>query len=160
VKLKPREQESILAAANIVSMARTAVEHDYRGDVIDAHAPEAPTRLAKQLNQLFRGAVAVGIPRDDALRLVIRCARDSMPPIRLAIVKDLAAHPHSTPTDVQRRLGKPRATIDRQLQALHTLEVVTLDEVDVPTGPFGGKPQTLWYYTLSDDIDPSVLDPP
>ena len=114
----------LLAAADLVTLARTGVEYDYRGDVIDAHAPEMPTRFAKQLTQIIRGAVAIGMDRDDALRLAIRCARDSMPPLRLAIIDDLAAHPYSTPTDVRKRLGKPRATVDRQLQALHMLDVV------------------------------------
>jgi hypothetical protein len=36
--------ERILVAANLVTLVRTAVEFDYRGDVVDAHAPEAPTR--------------------------------------------------------------------------------------------------------------------
>jgi hypothetical protein len=151
------EQQAILAAANPVSLARTAVEFDYRGDVIDAHAPEAPTRLAKQLTQLFRGAVAIGIDRAAALRLAVRCARDSMPPIRLQIIQDLAASPHSTPTEVRKRIGKPRATVDRQLQALHTLGVVWLDEVEVE-GAFG-KVQTHSHYSLTDDIDPGALDP-
>ena len=81
------------SAANVVTLARTGVDYDYRGDVIDAHAPEMPTRFAKQLTQLLRGALAIGLPRATALRLAIRCARDSMPPLRLAIVDDIAAHP-------------------------------------------------------------------
>ena len=87
------ETDMLLAAADLVTLARTGVEYDYRGDVIDAHAPEMPTRFAKQLTQIVRGAVAIGMDRADALRLAIRCARDSMPPLRLAIIDDLAAHP-------------------------------------------------------------------
>ena len=93
----------LLAAADLVTLARTGVEYDYRGDVIDAHAPEMPTRFAKQLAQIVRGAVAIGMDRGDALRLAIRCARDSMPPLRLAIIDDLAAHPHSSTQEVRRR---------------------------------------------------------
>ena len=78
------ETERLLAAADLVTLARTGVEYDYRGDVIDAHAPEMPTRFAKQLTQIVRGAVAIGMDRADALRLAMRCARDSMPPLRLA----------------------------------------------------------------------------
>ena len=94
----------LLAAANLVTLARTGVEFDYRGNVIDAHAPEMPTRFAKQLAQIVRGGVAVGMDRAEAMRLAIRCARDSMPPLRLKIVDDLAAEPHSTSTDVRRRI--------------------------------------------------------
>ena len=125
------ETDELLAAADLVTLARTGVEYDYRGDVIDAHAPEMTTRFAKQLTQIVRGAVAIGMDRADALRLAIRCARDSMPPLRLAIIDDLATHPDSTPTEVRKRLEKPRATVDRQLQALHILGVVDLREEGV-----------------------------
>ena len=86
-------RRSCSEAADLVTLARTGVEYDYRGDVIDAHAPEMPTRFAKQLTQIVRGAVAIGMNRGNALRLAIRCARDSMPPLRLAIIDDLSAHP-------------------------------------------------------------------
>jgi hypothetical protein len=35
------------AAADLVALARNGVEFDYRCGVIDAHAPEMPTRFAK-----------------------------------------------------------------------------------------------------------------
>jgi hypothetical protein len=84
--LTDMEIDLILAAADLVTLARTGVEYDYRGDVIDAHAPEMPTRFAKELTQIIRGAVAIGMDRRQALRLAIRCARDSMPPLRLAVI--------------------------------------------------------------------------
>lgn len=146
----------LLAAADLVTLARTAVDYDYRGDVIDAHAPEMPTRFAKQLTQAVRGGVAIGMGRADALRLAIRCARDSMPPLRLAIIDDLAANPDSATADVRKRLGKPRATVDRQLQALHMLGVLDCDEQE---GEWAGRNTTRWYYRLSDGIEPTALDP-
>ena len=75
-----RTKMQILNAANIVTLARTAVERDYRGDVINAHAPEMPTRFAKQLAQMVRGGVAIDIPRERALQLAIRCARTQFHP--------------------------------------------------------------------------------
>ena len=149
------ENAVLLAAADLVTLARTGVEYDYRGDVIDAHAPEMPTRFAKQLVQIVRGAVAVGMKRPAALRLAIRCARDSMPPLRLAIIDDLAAHPHSSTGEVRRRLDKPRKTVDRQLQALHILGVLTVDEQEYYTDG-----RTRWFYTLANEIDPSTLSVP
>src|SRR5262249_10517589 len=151
-ELTEAERDAILNAADLVTLARTAVDTDYRGDVIDAHAPEMPTRFARQLTQLFRGAVVIGLDRTDAIRLVIRCPRASMPPLRLAIIDDLADHPDSTPTRVRKRLGKPRATVDRALQALHILGVAVLDEEEK-------EHRTHWYYSLGDDIDPDVLKP-
>ena len=149
------EQAVLLAAADLVTLARTAVEYDYRGDVIDAHAPEMPTRFAKQLTQIVRGAVSVGMDRGEALRLAIRCARDSMPPLRLAIIDDLAAHPHSSTGEIRRRVDKPRNTVDRQLQALHMLGVLAVDEVEY--GSQDGR--SRWFYSLAAGIDPTTLDP-
>ena len=55
LRLTEDEIEQLLKAADIVTMARTAVERDYQGEIIDAHAPEMPTRFAKQLAQIVRG---------------------------------------------------------------------------------------------------------
>ncbi len=149
------EADALLAAADVVTLARTGVEYDYRGDVIDAHAPEMPTRFAKQLTQVVRGGIAIGLQRDDALRLAIRCARDSMPPMRLAILDDVATFPDSSTADVRKRLGKPRATVDRQLQALHMLGVLAVAEEQTE---WAGKPATRWTYCLAEGIDPHALN--
>jgi hypothetical protein len=79
-----------------------------------------------------------------------------MPPLRLAILMDVARHPGSLTRDVRQRLAKPRATVDRQLQSLHMLGVLACDEEDSDSF---GKPVTLWRYRLADGIDPDVLDP-
>jgi hypothetical protein len=150
--LTEQEIDQLLAAADLVTLARTGVDFDYRGDVIDSHAPEMPTRFAKQLAQIVRGGVAIGLGRRRAVQLAIRCARDSMPPLRLAIIEDIAEHPNSTASDVRRRLNKPRSTIDRQMQALHMLGVLDVDE-----GEYGNK--TRWWYSLADGINPAALRP-
>lgn len=152
IELSQEETDTLLAAADLVTLARTGVEFDYRGDVIDAHAPEMPTRFAKQLAQVVRGGVAVGMSRDAAMRLAIRCARDSMPPLRLAIIDYLAVHAGSPTTEVRKGIGKPRTTVDRQLQALHMLGAVVCVEEEVVL-----KDKTIWRYSLSDDIDPTTL---
>lgn len=156
ITVTDEETNILLAAADLVTLARTGVEYDYRGDVIDAHAPEMPTRFAKQLAQVVRGGVAIGMDRDAALKLAIRCARDSMPPLRLAIIDDIAGNPDSSTADIRKRLGKPRATVDRQLQALHMLDVLACDEQEVN---WAGKDTTRWYYRLNEGIEPNALDP-
>lgn len=85
------------------------------------------------------------------MRLAIRCARDSMPPLRLAIIDHLATHPFTSTTDVRRGIDKPRTTVDRQLQALHMLEVATCSEVD-------GR--TTWLYSLAGWVDPDAITVP
>ena len=92
-QLSDAEVDQLVKAADVVTMARTAVERDYQGEVIDAHAPEMPTRFAKQLAQMIRGAVAIGMTPAAAMRLAIRCARDSIPPLRREILLDVAADP-------------------------------------------------------------------
>jgi hypothetical protein len=146
------EREVLLAAADVVTLCRTGVDYDYRGAVIDAHAPEMPTRFAKQLVQVLRGACAVGLSRPDALRLALRCARDSMPPLRLAILEDVAANPHSRTKDIRYRLNKPYTTVDRQLQALHMLGVLDCDELEDV-----GKQRSVWYYDVAETINFEAL---
>ncbi len=46
--LTAEDLDTLFALADVITFARTAVETDNRGDVIDAHEPEAPTRFAKQ----------------------------------------------------------------------------------------------------------------
>ena len=147
------ETNRLLAAADLVTLARTGVDHDYRGDVIDAHAPEMPTRFAKQLAQLMRGGIALGMDRTAALNLALRAAGDSMPPLRLAIIRDVAAHPNARTSDVRKRLGKPRATVDRQLQALNMLGVLDVTEEEDAQG------RSVWRYSPADGTDLSALDP-
>lgn len=149
VEPNDEEAEAILAAADLVTRARTHVQTDYRGEVVGAHAPEAPTRFAKQIGQVWRGAVAIGHKRERALRLALRCARDSVPPMRLAVLEDVAAHPGSLTRDVVKRLQKPRTTVDRQLQALHQLELLEVD--DTANG--------LWVYRLAPDVDMAAILP-
>jgi len=150
--LTTEESELILALADIVTLGRTGVEHDYRGDVIDAHAPEMPTRFAKQLTQLLRGGLALGMDREHLLRIVARCAADSMPPLRLAALVDLLDHPHSTTAAVRKSIDKPRATVDRTLQALHMLGLLACDEEEGSTG------RTVWRYSLGAEVDSVALD--
>ena len=155
VELTEDEIKKLLDVADIVTMARTAVEHDYRGDVIDAHAPEMPTRFAKQLTQIIRGGVAIGMSRKRAMALAIRCARDSVPPLRLNILLDIAAHPGSRPGDVRRRISKPWTTVKRELEALHMLGLVQCDEENVITQSLQEK--TVWHYSLAERFDRTTL---
>ena len=153
------ETAHILAAADVVTQARTAVDMDYRGNVVDSHAPEAPTRFAKQLAQVFRGAVAIGLDREGALALAIRVARDSMPPLRLEILEDVATHKRTPLREVIKRVDKPRSTVDRQLQSLHLLNLLTVDEETTIT-PFTQRETTTWLYSLAEGVDISSLTIP
>jgi hypothetical protein len=154
--LDKAQRTRLIKAADIVTAARTGVERDYRGDVIDAHALEMPTRLAKQLGQLVRGAVAIGLPADRAMQLAIRCARDSIPPLRCQILLDIAANPKAEPHEVHRRIGRPRHTVRRELEALHMLRLLQCEETD-ETNDKGKYVRTIYEYSLGKDFDRATL---
>jgi hypothetical protein len=124
--LGAKAEAKLVAAANLTTWARSAVEFDrYRGEVVDVNDPEGPARFAKQLGQLVRGAYLIGLPGADAMRLAIRCARDSIPPLRLAVLEDVAKNQDSTIAEVTRRIEKPRSTVARQLASLDALDLLT-----------------------------------
>jgi hypothetical protein len=159
IELTEAEIERLLKVADVVTLARTAVERDFKGDVIDAHAPEMPTRFGKQLAQVIRGGVAIGMTREDAMRLALRCARDSIPPLRLLILLDLANHPEAQVHELRERLDKPWNTLRRELDALHTLGLVTCcEEMVGDDGEEDGKPaKRKWTYSLSERVNRAVL---
>jgi len=148
-QLTDDDEDKIVRAADLITLARTAVEQDYRGNIIDAHAPEMPTRFAKQLTMILRGAIAIGMDHDAAMRLALRCAQDSMPQLRLAVLHDLAKHPDSPVIEIRRRLQKPRMTIDRTLEALQVLGLLTCREEERERG---GKEVHVRFYRLADTI--------
>jgi len=153
-QLSWRQLRRLVKVANVVTLVRTGVERDYRGEVVFAHDPEMPTRFAKQLAQLVRGAVAIGKTSTEAMQLAERCARDSLVPLRRDILLDLIKHPKSRPRDVHRRVGQPRSTVRRELDALHALEVLVCDEQDKL---FGWRIVTEQSYSVSPKFDHTTL---
>ena len=144
------EMFAVLDLADVVTRARTAVERDYAGNVVCAHAPEMPTRFAKQLAQLARGGMALGMDRVDALALAVRCAGDSLPPLRLSILGDVATHPMTRTYEVGKRLQIPRKTADRVLQELHLLGLLSIEEE--PRGE-----SVRWLYSLDESVSARVV---
>lgn len=141
------DTEELLAAADLVTWARTATERDHQGNIVDAHALEAPTRFAKGIGQIMRGALAIGVARERALQLALRVAADSMPPLRLAVLADVANNPSSRTSDVRSRMQKPRTTIDRVLQELHILGL--LEQTKHDDG---------WHYDLAADVEAEAVN--
>jgi hypothetical protein len=95
--------------------------------------------------------------RAEAMALVIRCARDSMPPLRLCILEDVAANPGSRIIDVRRRLQRPRATTDRALQALHVLGLLVCNEEEEQRDD---GPRYIRHYSLSQGVSLRALSVP
>ena len=161
--LSEAEVSQLSNAADIVTMARSAVERDYRGNILFAHDPEMPTRFAKQLVQLLRGAVAIGMTPAQGMRLALRCARDSIPPMRREILIDVGQHPGSLAAEVRKRISQPRSTVRRELECLHMLGLLCCDESEEQDA--SGKTYTIQRYRLADSFDAATLramgdDPP
>jgi len=152
-QLTDNEIDRLIAVSDIVTYARTAVEHDYRGDVVNAHAPEMPTRFSKQLAQMVRGSLALGMNREAAMLLALRCARDSMPQLRLEILIEIATNPRSRVVDVSRNISKPYRTVRRELEALHILKLLRCDEEQSGVD----EDKTVWRYSLAEDFDRATL---
>jgi hypothetical protein len=148
------EKEWLTKLANVVTWARSGVERDYKGVVINAHAPEMPTRFAKQLAQVARGALSLGIPTDGAMRLATRCARNSLEPLRRDLLLDIAANPDSNPDEVHKRVVRPLTTVKNNLVALHTLRLLTCDERQEWRG---NRTFVVSYYSLAPELDRAVL---
>ena len=156
VTLSESENEQLQKAAEIVTMARTAVERSSQGHIIDAHAPEMPTRFAKQLTQVVRGGVAIGLERAAALRLAIRCARDSIPPLRRHILLDVAANPMARVNETCERICKPWTTVRREMEALTTLGVLTCT-VETDDDDQEGNTKRKYIHDLAEGFDRKTL---
>jgi hypothetical protein len=153
--LNEKETERLLKAADVVTLARTGVERDYQGNVIDAHMPEMPTRFAKQLAQVVVGGISIGMTREAAVTLALRIAHDSIPPLRLSIMIDVAINPKSRPGDTRHRLSKPWRTTQREMEGLHMLGILRCDEEKHETK--AGDTKTSWLYSLAENFDRRTL---
>ena len=163
-RLSEKETEKLVNAADIVTLARTGVEYDHKGDVASAHAPEMPTRFAKQLSQIIRGGVAIGLSRQQGMQLAIRCARDSIPPLRLEIMLDVANNPDSKAGEIHKRVKKPFRTVKRAIDTLVMLGVLVIEvktKTTYVTNPDGiSEPRTSTYevYNINPNFDADTLD--
>lgn len=148
--LTEAEMTSLIGMADLVTRARTPVERDYQGNPAWAHALEMPTRFAKQLVQIVRGGLVLGLDAETSMGVAARCCHDSMPPLRRTVLADVAAHLDSFTPDVVERVQVPKTTVDRTLQELQLLGLLEVDHV-----PWG---QTVrWRYSLAAGIDPADL---
>jgi hypothetical protein len=148
--------EPILEAADLVTLARTAVDRDYKGEVIGGNAPEAPTRFAKMLLQLVRGHLALGGTEAEALNVALRVAHDSVPPRRLELLTAVEQNPGRTYTALARLAGLPRSTVRREMDALHILGLVCIDTEEWANRH--GEEGQKWLYTLAAGHSVTVLD--
>jgi hypothetical protein len=114
------ETDRLVTLAALVVRCRSAVERDgYQRDIELVPEPEAPTRLVVVLSQLLAGLDAIGVPRTDAWHVVTKAGLDSVPALRLAVLRELHAQPFAVETGaVGEALGYPTTTARRALEDL------------------------------------------
>ena len=118
-----------------------------------------PTRYSKQLCQIIRGGVAIGLPRQQGMQLALRCARDSIPPLRWEILRDVSTSRNTKAGDIRKRIKKPWRSVKRQIDALTMLGALVLDhETETTTLPDGSEKKTVTeVYDLNPDFDRQTL---
>jgi predicted transcriptional regulator len=111
-----------------------------------------PTRFAKQLVQIARGGLLLGLGRETAMRVAARCCHDTMPPLRRVVLADVAANPDPFTPDVADRVQMPKTTVDRTLQELQLLGLLVVYHV-----AYGEHSRIRWSYALAPGIDRADL---
>ncbi len=90
------------------------------------------------------------------MRLAIRCAKDSIPPLRVEILLDIALHPGVQLREIRTNVGKPRNTVRRELEALTMLGLLSCEEKEDGTDN-DGKKKYKWLYSIAEGFDIETL---
>jgi hypothetical protein len=110
--LSPDVMEEIVAVSRYATQGRTGVERDgYSREIVVLPELEVPTRFAKAVAALASALMAMGYTERDALEVVARVGRDSMPQVRVLVLEQLiGAEPVSTP-DLANETDLPVSTL-------------------------------------------------
>ena len=112
------EENLLIDLATFIVRARSAVERDgYSRDIELVPGPEAPTRLVIMLDRLLAGLDAIGCERELAIRHVQKVAYDSIPALRLAVLRALQEGEQDT-NQVSETVRHPTQTSRRALEDL------------------------------------------
>ncbi len=106
----------LVALAALASRARSPVERDYQGEISLVGDAEAPTRIIKQLGQLWKACGMLGLDEDASWAVVRRAGLDSVPKLRRAVIDCLGGEGDVLPTTgVARAVRHPARTTLRTL---------------------------------------------
>jgi hypothetical protein len=121
-------RDPLVCLAQLVARARSAVQHNaHSGDIELVLEAEAPTRLVKALGRLYAACGSIGLDVGLAWRVVCRVGLDSIPTLRLAVLRQLAATPDwCTTSDVRTAVPYPTSTLRRCLADLAAHSLVEL----------------------------------
>jgi hypothetical protein len=130
-------RDAFIATANLSSLARSPVTHDWKGQIEHIGDREAPTRMVKVIMQIWRACGMIGMTLPQAWEVIWRLSIGSIPKLRrrsLEILLQEAARPSQQArgsyeeldrpagngwlmtSEVANRLGHPVQTVLRSLQ--------------------------------------------
>jgi hypothetical protein len=116
----------LIGLANLVSQSRSPVHRDYKGEIELVGDSEAPTRIIKQLGQLWRACGVLGLGQPESWEVVRRCALDSIPKLRGAVIRYLGGQgATASTTTVGNGVNHPTRTVRRALEDLTAHGVVS-----------------------------------
>ena len=135
-EITPAVRSGLVGLAILASQARSPVLRDWKGEIELVADAEAPTRIVKQLGQVWRACGLLGLPPDQSWEVVRRLALDSVPKLRGAVIRYLATPADDLPgtprrantTDVRIAVSHPSRTVLRALEDLaahHVLDRVS-----------------------------------
>jgi 5S rRNA maturation endonuclease (ribonuclease M5) len=154
--------DQLAALADFVTLARSPVARDFKGEVDLVLDPEGPYRFGKQLYALWRACGLLGLDADAAWQVAGRVARDSMPRLRWRVLDALAARGELTTSAVCRAVWHPNRSTRRALEDLTAHRVVRR----TPARGSSGR-EDRWALTeaaeptakLMRDLVPGISDP-
>ena len=125
--LEEEEADRLISLATLVVKARSAVERDgYSREIELVPGAEAPTRIIIVLDRILAGLDAIGVSRQDAWRVVTKCALDSVPALRLSVLYSLMEGQKDT-NQVATDVRHPAQTTRRALEDLVAHGLVELE---------------------------------
>lgn len=127
--IPPKIVTAIIQSARTMVKARSSVSRDRFSRDVDemVSTSEIPTRVTSQMLLVARACMDIGTDEDITIRIIQRCCLDSIPSIRVQILKHLVEGAERT-EELRGlvRLSKP--VIDRTLEDMWFLRMVAKDK--------------------------------
>lgn len=135
--------EEIISLSNMATLARSAVERDYRSqskEITFVHDREAPTRFATQLATIASSIITMnegGITQEDK-NILYKITLDSIHKTRRQVLQELTKYKSAYTKEMSVKLNLPSASVRRYLEDLNALGMVDM------TASSGGNKGDMW----------------
>jgi hypothetical protein len=159
----PGDVDRLAKLADFVTLARSPVARDYKGEIELVLEPEGPYRFAKSLYGLWRACGLLGLDRAGAWQVANRVARDSMPRLRWRVLDALALHGQQSTNKLAQATLHPARSTRRALEDLtahRVVERIPAEGVGLPDHwrlVAERREVAVW---LADGTVPEISDPP